>query len=182
MPYYIGLSNYDPSAKWQKVEFPKGLFETDEIAVFLTVQSQKQIKEWFPVRLDGITRAGFTYLGETAKKNGPKHTAQEVVGFFAIPVGSGSINGKRYVAGVAKKGVDHRWRTIKLGEKITNPAVFEQIVSVKGGDTSTMRLTRIRKNVIDQIRTRLQEPNGPKCGFRKGRHVQEQLAWMVVGK
>lgn len=50
LPYIVGTATYDPNKKWNNVDFPPGIFQDDNVVVFLTIQNQQAKKEFLATR------------------------------------------------------------------------------------------------------------------------------------
>ena len=94
--YEVGLLDViETPSDWQQVTFQAKI---DKPVVFITPQPGRGDGEWLVVRIQNVNEYGFEYMHRRASQaSTDPRTDQDQVGWLAVPGGSGSIRGHRYM-------------------------------------------------------------------------------------
>eukprot|EP01052_Picozoa_sp_SAG31_P045186 SAG31_NODE_8157_length_1507_cov_1.041903_1_plen_369_part_10 len=117
-------------------------FETDDIAVFSQVQTFND-PHYVKTRQQPSDAAGFSVALEqegSATSNLHLH-GQELVGWFAIPVGTGTLGGLRYQSGITPTQVGDELYLVPYQHSFASvPRIFASIRTWAGHDSCGLRL------------------------------------------
>ena len=125
--------------------------------VFLTTQDRSFYRDrWLVLRLHDVFDNGFKFAWQNAKNYDIFHNntragdrwEKEKVGYLAMPSGSGTINGRRYVAGATGYEVSEEWRRVREGREVfadilelgEYPVLFAFLQTTRGPDPTVVRV------------------------------------------
>eukprot|EP00451_Oxyrrhis_marina_P047536 CAMPEP_0204449734 /NCGR_PEP_ID=MMETSP0470-20130426/99989_1 /ASSEMBLY_ACC=CAM_ASM_000385 /TAXON_ID=2969 /ORGANISM="Oxyrrhis marina" /LENGTH=816 /DNA_ID=CAMNT_0051449557 /DNA_START=62 /DNA_END=2512 /DNA_ORIENTATION=+ len=168
--FVVGRSTAE-GLDWHSVEFPGGIDE-DVVVVATVVHSHDGPGQWTNLRVRNVRGNGFDVLPESATRHPIGGPLSVTIGYFAIPVGVGSISDHLYEARVTPPEITHEWSVYEMTD-VQRGAVFASLTH-NGWDTGTLRM---QEGEGGSLMLRVDEPE--RCGW-DGPHPAPEQAFIFA--
>ncbi|MEO0795279.1 MAG: arylsulfatase [Verrucomicrobiota bacterium] len=126
------------------------------------------------VRMRNITAGSFDVRLQKEQGAAVQTHGAETVAYLAAGIGFGTENGTDILVGNMGTSVTHEWSVLNFGRSISGPAVFAQITSFAGGDTSALR-SQLVSNTSVELKVEEEASFDAEVN-----HVPEEVRYLII--